>query len=110
MEEVKSAEITASDMEKVFAFISYVVFFGFLIYKNNKESDYVQFHAKQGMILFSASFIVNLIFMILPVLGAVLAFFVNIVYLVFFILGANNALSGKMEKVPLIGQFSNVIK
>lgn len=110
MEEVKSAEVSVSDMEKVYAFISYVAFFGFLIYKNNKESEFVQFHAKQGMLLFMASFIANLVFMIIPLLGGVLAFFVNVIYLVFFILGANNALAGKMERVPLVGQFSNVIK
>jgi len=110
MEEVKSVEVSASDLEKLYAFLGYFLFFGFLIYKAKKDSDFVQHHAKQGMVLFSLSFIANLVLVIIPFLGWALMFFLSIASVAFFIFGANNALTGNMQKLPFIGQFSNVIK
>jgi len=110
MEEVKNVEVSASDNDKIFGFLSYILVFSFLIYKNKKDSDFIQHHAKQGILLFSTSFVVNLVLLVVPVLGGALAFFVNIASLVFFIIGANNALSGNLERLPIIGQFSNIIK
>jgi uncharacterized membrane protein len=110
MEEVKNVEVSASDVDKIYGFLCYVLFFSFLIYKNKKESDYIQHHAKQGMLLFSTVFIANLVLLVIPILGGALAFFVNIASLVFFIIGANNALAGNVDNLPLIGQFSNIIK
>jgi uncharacterized membrane protein len=110
MEEVKNVEVPASDLEKIYAFLSYCMFFGFLIYKAKKDSDFVQHHAKQGMVLFSISFIANLVLLIIPVLGWALMFFVTIASVIYFIIGANNALVGNLEKLPFIGHFSNAIK
>ncbi|MBU1863122.1 MAG: DUF4870 domain-containing protein [Candidatus Omnitrophica bacterium] len=109
MEEVKGAEISSTDIEKLFAFLSYILFFGILIYRTKKDSDYIQHHAKQGMILFVIT-LANFILMAIPVLGWVFIPLLNIALLVYFIIGAHNALSGKMNKLPLIGQFSNIIK
>ena len=110
MEEVKGVEVSANDVEKLYAFLSYFMFFGFLIYRSNPESDYIKHHAKQGMVLFGLSFIANLVLVIIPFLGWALMFFLNIASLVFFIIGANNALGGNLETLPFIGQFSSVIK
>jgi len=109
MEEVKSAQPTGTDIEKVYAFLSYIFFFGILIYRTKKDSDYVQHHAKQGIILFILS-LINFILMAVPVLGWVLIPILNLVIFILFIIGTNNALSGNVNKLPVIGQFSNVIK
>lgn len=109
MEEVKSPNVDVSDVEKLFSFLSYIFFFGILIYRTKRDSDYVQHHAKQGMILFVLS-LVNFILMAIPVLGWFLMPFLNIAVLIFFIIGANNALTGSIANLPFIGQFSNIIK
>ena len=109
MEEVKTVQAEASDSEKLFAFLSYVFFFGILIYRSKKDSDYVQFHAKQGMILFILS-LFNFILMAIPVLGWLLIPLINLAALILFVIGANNALLGKTQKLPIIGQCANIIK
>ena len=109
MEEVKSVEPTGTDIEKIFAFLSYIFFFGILIYRTKKDSNYVQHHAKQGILLFVLS-LINFILMAVPVLGWVLIPILNLALFILFVVGANNALSGNTNKLPLIGQFSNIIK
>jgi len=109
MEEVKTEQVSATDVEKIYSFLAYVFFFSILIYRAKKESDFVQHHSRQGMILFFLT-IANFIFMAIPFLGWVLIPFLNIAIIILFVIGANNALAGNMNKLPLIGQFSNIIK
>ena len=85
MEEVKGEQVSATDIEKLFAFLSYVLFFGVLVYRTKKDSDYVQLHAKQGIILFILS-LVNFILMAIPVLGWILVPFLNLAILILFFL------------------------
>lgn len=109
MEEVKKVDETVTDIEKIYSFLSYMLFFGVLIYRMKHESSYVQFHAKQGMILFGLS-LANFIFMAIPFVGWFLIPLLNIACLVFFVIGATNALNGKNTELPFIGQFAAVIK
>ena len=62
MEEVKQVEESVSDVERIYGLLSYVFFFGILIYKAKKDSEFVQVHAKQGIVLFVLS-LVNFILM-----------------------------------------------
>ncbi len=110
MEEVKSVETPATDTEKIFAFLSYVFFFGILIYKTQKDSDFVQFHSRQGMVLFLINFVGNLFLMVIPILGWALMFFLNIAVLILFVIGALNSLNGNKKDLPVVGQLSNIIK
>ena len=109
MEEVKGVQDQATDIEKLFAFLSYIMFFCILIYRSKKDSEFVQHHARQGIILFALS-LTNFILMAIPVVGWILIPVINIAVFVYFIIGANNALSGNMNKLPVIGQFANIIK
>lgn len=80
-----------------------------------KDSQYARFHTNQGLILFLADLILNIIvrvvvailtiplgLAILPV-SMVLSLAVGIFALVFLILGIMNACSGEPKKLPLIG-------
>lgn len=109
MEEVKKDEVQVNDIEKLFAFLSYMLFFGVLIYRTKKDSEYVQFHAKQGMLLFGIS-LANFILMAIPFLGWILIPILNVSCLVLFVMGANNALCGNKKMLPLIGALESVIK
>ena len=109
MEEVKGVQDSATDIEKLFAFLCYIMFFCILIYRTKKDSDFVQHHARQGIILFALSLTI-FVLMAIPVVGWVLIPVINIAVIVYFVVGANNALSGNMNKLPVIGQFANIIK
>ena len=84
------------------------------------SSPYAKFHANQGLILTVVSIILNVaqwvlgkIFGLIPVLRAfvpgVISFAVGAAVLVFIIIGVMNAAQGKAKKLPIIGEFFDVI-
>lgn len=109
MEEVQAVEEKANDIEKIYALLSYIFFFSILVYINKKDSDFVLHHAKQGLLVFVLS-LANFVLVAVPVLGWILVPVLNIAIFVLFIIGVNNALAGKKANLPIIGQFSNIIK
>jgi len=86
---------------KVLAALSYLWILSIVMLLVKKESPYVQFHAKQGLILLIAS----VIFTIIPVLG----WFLDIVVVVFVIIGAIQALSGKAYELPGVASLAKKI-
>jgi len=87
--------------ERLIAFLSYLSILFLIPLKRFKKSDFIYYHAKQGLGLFILSIIVVFFFW-LPVVGwvAVMAF------LVLWFTGIMNVLSGKKEPVPVIGRIS----
>ncbi len=63
-----------------------------------KESPFAKFHGKQGLILCIAWF-----FTWVPFVGWILGIFLAVLS----VLGIINALNGKKEKLPLIGEFAD---
>jgi len=70
-----------------------------------KDDEFVQFHAKQGMILFIAE-VATMVIAWIPILGWITAPIAWIVWLVFSIIGIVNVVSGKKKEIPLIGKFA----
>lgn len=99
MEEKSS--LGESQESKLLAAVSYFWILSIIILLVKKDSKFVQFHAKQGFILFIAS----IIFWFIPILGWIL----NLVIVVGVILGFIKALSGEYWRVPLIHGISQKI-
>lgn len=66
-----------------------------------KDSKFVQFHAKQAMVLF----IVEVVAWIIPVIGWI----IGILALVLALLGIKAALDGKYWEMPFIGKYAKKI-
>ena len=77
------------------AALSYVWILSVVVYFSKKESAFVRFHAKQGMVLFGLSIAVWFI----PVLGR----FLELVVLALAVLGFLAAAQGQWKELPLIG-------
>ncbi len=73
-----------------------------------KDSDFAQYHAKQGMILFIFEIVLWIVAMI-PILGWILAFIGWIFAFICFIMGLVNALNGVKKPLPLIGSFAGKV-
>ena len=84
------------------AALSYVWVLSIVFLFVKKDSPFVQFHAKQGVVIFAASFIFGFI----PIIGWLL----NIVVLVFAIMGIIAAYQGKLTKLPGISTIAEQIK
>lgn len=107
MSENTSSEVDPSDVEKnkVMGIIAYILFFIPLLAA--KESKFAMYHANQGLTLFLASVIINVVGAIIPIIGWLIIIpFGNLAILILAILGIIKAAGGKTEPLPLIGKFT----
>ncbi|MBZ9578021.1 DUF4870 domain-containing protein [Patescibacteria group bacterium] len=74
-----------------------------------KDNRFVQFHAKQGLVLFIAE-IATVVIAWIPILGWIAGFILWIVWFVFSIMGIVNVLGGKKTPLPMIGKFAGKFK
>lgn len=88
--------------EKLLAALSYLWILSVIMLLLKKQSSYIQFHARQGVVLMVAS----IIFWFIPFLGWLL----NFVILVLVIVGFIQALNGARWKMPVIGDFAQKIQ
>jgi uncharacterized membrane protein len=86
--------VPSADVEKnkALAAVSYLWIVSLVLLLVKKDSPFVQFHAKQGFVLFIASIILGFI----PFLGWIL----NLVVIVLVLIGLISALQGKWRKLP----------
>jgi len=82
----------------------------------NKDNEYSKFHVKQGIVLLVCTLIYSsgmYILHFIPFincLGWIIAFGIWLFFLILTIMGIVNALTGKTESLPFIGQFAEKIK
>ncbi len=102
MSEKKDKKID-SDVEKnkTEAMLSYFWVISLYFYLTKKKSKFVQFHAKQGIILFLLSFAT-----IVPIFGQLFALVLTLVSIVAMI----KAYSGEWYKIPFVYDLSKSIK
>ncbi len=102
-----SRNITSDD--KLLSAIGYLFIFFLIPLLGKRNNEYVQFHAKQGMLLFVSWFAVLFLGMI-PVIGWLLIVPVGVIGLsLLSVIGLVNALSGRMTPVPILGKYANKI-
>ncbi len=85
---------------KLFAALSYLWILSVVMLFLKKDDEFVSFHAKQGLILFIASFIGWI-----PVIGWIIWFLV----VAFMLIGFFKALSGEKWSIPLVGSLAKKI-
>jgi uncharacterized membrane protein len=86
-------------LNKDVAAFSYVWIMSVVVFASRRDSPFIQYHAKQALILFLISIPVAMI----PFLGRYLVFIV----LAGMLLGFINAGSGRREEVPFVGKLAS---
>ena len=92
--------------QTIMAGLSYVGPLVLVPFLTKKEDPFIQFHVKQGMLVFG-------IYLVIWLLGGWLFFLsplLSLVALIFSILGIVNALKSKEKELPLIGKYASHIK
>lgn len=74
-------------------------------YFTAKENAFVQYHVKQGFVLFAAEIVVWVLGDMVYGLWSILKF-VNLGLIILSIFGIVNVVKRKQEEVPLLGQFA----
>lgn len=93
------------DENKLMAVLGYLGILLLIPLLAKKDSPYAQFHAKQGLVLLIAGIIVGVV-AVIPVLGWIISLLGYLGYIILWIMGIVNAISGKMNELPLIGKFA----
>jgi len=97
-------EETSKEKNTGMAVLAYILFFLPLLTEEKKD-PFVKYHVKQGLILFLAGMATRIIIAV-PYIGWFLVWPFNVVLLILLALGIMNALNGKQEPLPIIGQFA----
>ena len=98
----------AKSDDNLTAALSYLWILSIIILLVKKDSDYVKFHARQGVVIFAASIVIWFVGAILPFLVP-LVWLVDLVILVAVIMGFIKAYGGQRYKMPLVGDIAESI-
>lgn len=86
------------------AIVAYLLFFVPLL-TDAKHDPFVKYHVHQGFVLFLGWIALSIVSSMLPILGIL-----HLGLLVLLVIGIMNAMHGKMEPLPLIGQYATHFK
>ncbi|NEW06580.1 hypothetical protein GK047_11205 [Paenibacillus sp. SYP-B3998] len=89
---------------KGMAIVAYILFFIPLLAA--KESKYAMYHANQGLTLFLATVIINILLGLIPFIGWLLLPLANLALCILAILGIVAAAQGQVKPLPLIGRYT----
>ncbi|HBS58821.1 MAG: hypothetical protein AAGU23_04095 [Bacillota bacterium] len=93
------------EKNKGMAILAYIIFFIPLLAA--KESKFAMYHANQGLVLFLAAMVANVVGAIIPLIGwFVIMPLANLAIVIFAVLGIINAAQGVMKPLPLIGNIT----
>jgi uncharacterized membrane protein len=93
------------DENKLMAVLGYIGILLLIPLLAKKDSPYAQFHAKQGLVLLIA-YIISGIVMAIPVIGWIVGALAMLGCFILWIMGIVNAISGKMNELPVIGKYA----
>jgi uncharacterized membrane protein len=105
---VKDFASGAQNNDMVMGVLSYLGPLVLVPYLMNKNSDFVKFHTKQGMVLFGLEVVIMIVsnMMYLWMLGSLL----NLATLVLTIMGIVNVVQGHKKELPVIGSLASNFK
>jgi uncharacterized membrane protein len=102
-----------SSDQNLMAAICYISFVSVIILLTRKDNEFIQFHAKQGTVIFVAWVILVLLYvplLFIPVLGWILNTLGWLVVVIASIVGFIKAYSGEKYRLPLIADLADKIK
>ncbi len=105
---MENAPTSISQEDKIWAALSYLWILALVALLLKRQSGYVQFHAKQGVVLLIVEVILWLVGMV-PVLGWLVTFVGHIVVAVLAVLGIVAALVGRYWEMPFLGEYAKKI-
>ncbi len=101
------AEITKKvNDNKAVTILSYIGILVLIPLLTVKEDEFVQFHAKQGLVLLIVLIAISMVGVI-PVLGPMIGLLGWLACLVLAVMGIMNVLNGEKKPLPFIGQFAD---
>lgn len=104
---VATATETVREQDKIMLILSYLGILSLIPLLTVKDSEFVKWHAKQGLVLAIASTILIVVLGWIPVLGCIAAPVGGIGFLVFAILGITKSLKGERYRIPVLADLAD---
>lgn len=97
----------AGSNDNLFCALAYTGLLFFLPLVIEPKTQFKTFHANQALLLLIFTVVSQMIsyFLFIIFIGIILLPIVSLISFIFFILGIVNALNGKMERLPVIGEW-----
>ena len=106
-----NAPLLSGRQNTTMAIIAYLVFFIPLLTGDAKKDSFVNYHTKQGLVLFLLAVVLNAMNWIIPYyFWYSINWILSLGMLVLLIIGISNAANGKKQPLPVIGQFADNFK
>lgn len=74
-----------------------------------KDSQFAQFHGRQGLVLV-IGWVINFLIGIIPILGWILSFFGTIALVILSVLGIIKSLNGEYWEAPYVSEYAKKLK
>lgn len=102
---------TGTGKNTTMAIIAYIIFFVPLLTGDAKKDSFVNYHTKQGLVLFLLAVLINILSWIMPYyFWYTINWILSLGTLVLLIVGITNAAGGKEQPLPVIGKFADNFK
>lgn len=89
------------EQDKIMLVLAYLGIFSLIPLLTVKDSEYVKWHAKQGLALLICWF-VGCLFYIIPIIGWVIGCFVNLAFLILMVMAIVKAFGPQRWKIPVV--------
>jgi len=99
----KTMAVTSDD--KVYAALAYLWVLALVPLLFKRDRAFVQFHARQGFLLFAVEVAISMV-MVIPVLGWLVGFFGWLAAVLLSVLGLLAALTGRTWAMPILGEYA----
>lgn len=101
----------AESRNTAMAVVAYIVFFIPLLTGDAKKDAFVNYHVKQGLVLFLLAVLVNIVGMVIPFyIWWSISWILSLGILALAIMGIVNAVNGKQVPLPIIGGYAKNFK
>ncbi|MDP2272261.1 MAG: DUF4870 domain-containing protein [Archangium sp.] len=97
---------TVREQDKIQLVLAYLGLLSLIPLLTVKDSEFVKWHAKQGLVLFIGLVIVNFL-QVIPFIGQLVGCVAFIGYVVAVIMGVTKALKGERFPIPLVSDLAS---
>lgn len=92
--------------QKLFGALSYLGILVLIPLLLKKDDSFIQWHAKQGLVVL-ISYVIAWVIMLIPILGWIVGPLLSLLLFILAVIALINALLGNQWQIPVLGQYAN---
>jgi uncharacterized membrane protein len=98
---------TVREQDKIMLVLAYLGIFALIPLLTVKDSEFVKWHAKQGLVMGIAISVLSIVINFIPIIGQILWCVMFVGYLVAVVMGITKSLKGERWPIPVVADLAN---